>query len=254
MPVVKMPFLSGPNDYFNINEGVQSSETGPSNSEEAQFQIEKQRREELNFQKSQEPQAEFYINTFSAFLSLVSLIVLFSQPRALRFNFETWVPFVPSVRGTASMALVNNFVTGFEDVCNSKGLQISKIDMETKHDNKTSTYVVMPMAYQKELVPVSLLVIWVLAISAAFQTYRAKHMYFVWSFDNIWAGFALIVVPHVVVHVMLWVRIFTLDIDGLDGAPGKGIKAAFTLSLTLTCLAIIFFPVKYINNGPDFGR
>jgi len=108
----------------------------------------------------------------------------------------------------------------------------------------------MPMAYKSELVPASLLLIWVLAVSAAFQTYRSKHIYYLWKKNNKFRGELKLFAPHAVVHIMFWFRIFFLEIEGLD----NGRKFAFLLALTATCVTIIFFRVEYKNTAPDFSR
>jgi len=99
----------------------------------------------------------------------------------------------------------------------------------------------MPMAYKSELVPASLLLIWVLAVSAAFQTYRSKHIYYLWKKKNKFRGELKLFAPHAVVHIMFWFRIFFSEIEGLDNRR----KLAFLLALTATCVTIIFFRVEY---------
>jgi len=106
------------------------------------------------------------------------------------------------------------------------------------------------MTYQSQNVPAGLLLIWVLAVSSAFQTYRAKHMWYIEKQSPAIFLKLMILGVHVVVHVIIAARIGELKIEHLDG----GEKAAFIIALMVTCVGILVFPHKYNNSGPDFGR
>jgi hypothetical protein len=202
--------------------------------------------------RTAKPQGEYYVNLTSAIFSLASLLVLFAQTQALQFNFQTWVSFIPSVRNPYSVGLVQNFTTQFRNSCDIPDLKIATYTIETLDTTLDSSFVVMPMAFKSELVPASLMLIWVLAVSAAFQTYRARHMNYIWSQqakDRFRYQIKLFI-PHAVVHVMFWFRIFFLEIDGLS----KWGKAAFLIPLTLTCTVIIFNKIEYVNDTQDFSR
>jgi len=164
--------------------------------------------------------------------------------------FKTWVSFIPSVRHARSVDLVRNFTTDFEEVCSIKNLSIATFDVDVKHKNDNYTYVLMPMAYESEYVPASLLLIWVLAVSAAFQTYRAKHMYYIYRMENPLIAEVILICVHVALHIVVISRISLLEIEGLNG----GEKAGFLIALLFTCIGIIVFPHKYDNSAPDYGR
>ena len=194
-------------------------------------------------------QTEYYINLASAVISILALVVLSTQTRALRFNFQTWVSFIPAVRHNESMGILKHFATDIEEVCDIHNLSISTLNMQIDHKTHNSTYVVMPMAYQTEHVPAALLLIWVLAISAAFQTYRAKWMYKIQRMYNPWLGYLILLAPHCAIHIVFIFRIALLEVEGLTGLE----KAAFLIVLPVTCIGIIIFPFTYTNNTPDFG-
>jgi len=201
-----------------------------------------------NRDKEAAPQTEYYINLISAIFSILGIIVLILQDRALRFNFQTWVSFVPSVRHPDSVGLVKDFTTDFEELCDIKNLSIATFDMNISKQN--TTYVLMPMAYESESVPAALLLLWVLAVSAAFQTYRAKHMWYIEKMQRPWIAKLVLLGVHVVVHIIIIARIATLEITDLDG----GEKATFSIALFVTCVCIMIYTHKYNNSGPDFGR
>jgi len=193
---------------------------------------------------------EYYVNLTSAFFSIASLLVLLFSNRAFGFNFQTWVSFIPSVRHPHSVSLIEDFTQQFEDTCSIDNLTIATFEVIVPRDTYNISYVVMPMAYEIELVPAALLLTWVLAVSAAFQTYRAKRMRYVWRVTNKLMIHALFFAPHAVVHFILMIRLITMNIDGLEDWE----KAVFFISLFITCTTIHFWPVEYRNNTPDFGR
>ena len=99
--------------------------------------------------------------------------------------------------------------------------------------------------------PALLLLIWVLAVSAAFQTYRAKHMHYITKQKNRLRAHLMLFAPHGVVHFMFWVKIiWFVEIDSFTGLQ----ELAFLFTLTATCAAILFWHVPYKNNDADFGR
>jgi len=108
------------------------------------------------------------LNLFSASASLLSLIILLIIDRAMLFQFQTWAPFTTSVRSNTSVGLVRNFASRYEDVCEIKNLNIAKFDVNvTTNDKEVTKYLVMPLTYELETVPASLLLIWVLAVSVS---------------------------------------------------------------------------------------
>jgi len=62
--------------------------------------------EEIDEKHRKAWQTEYYINLVSAIFSILGLIVLLTQDRALRFIFKTWVSFIPSVRHARSVESV----------------------------------------------------------------------------------------------------------------------------------------------------
>ena len=111
---------------------------------------------------------EYKLNLFSASASLLSLIILLIIDRAMLFQFQTWAPFTTSVRSNTSVGLVRNFASRYEDVCEIKNLNIAKFDVNvTTNDKEVTKYLVMPLTYELETVPASLLLIWVLAVSVS---------------------------------------------------------------------------------------
>ena len=196
---------------------------------------------------------EFKLNLFSAFTSLLCLIILVALDRPMEFKFQTWAPFTTSVRSQASMDLVQDFTTHYENVCEIKTLSIATFNVNvSSKNNEKSNYLVMPLAYEEEELPASLLLIWVLAVSAAFQTYRGKFLPALRDEDVItpfWAK-VIILLPHIVAHGAIMGRVQVLQL--LDPWP----RWIFLGSLTAQCFWIILDPFgsDYLNTTPDFGR
>ena len=195
---------------------------------------------------------EYKLNLFSASASLLSLIILLMIDRAMLFKFQTWAPFTTSVRSATSVGLVRNFTSHYEEVCEITNLSIAKFDVNVSNDGKISSYLVMPLAYEVQQVPASLLLIWVLAVSAAYQTYRGRFLPFLRNEDlvNRFWSMVLIIGLHAVVHATIIGRVVRLE---LMEKVNIGI---FVISLLVLCLLIIIHPFAedYQNTTPDVGR
>ena len=197
---------------------------------------------------------EYKLNLFSAFASLFSFILLVSIRRALVFEFQTWAPFTTSVRSHTSIDLVQNFTNHYENVCEDKNLSIAKFDVNvTNNDKQVTRYLVMPMAYEIEKVPASFLLMWVLAVSAAFQTYRGRFLP-AWKElkdEHPMMAWGIILVPHFIAHGAMMGQV---NQNALLHELNRWI---FLLSLFFICMWIIVNPLakeEYTNTKPDFGR
>jgi len=196
-------------------------------------------------------QAETTLNALSAVLSAVSVVVLLTQTRALRFIFQTWVSFIPAVRNPHSVQLVQNFTESLESTCDVEQLPLAMFNINITRNNVNSSYVMMPLAYDIEYVFPALLLIWVLAVSSAFQTYRCKHMPLLVPYGSDFQITVLLWGFHALLHAFVWIRLLVwLDAPKLDYSMRYG----FLVALTLVCSAIIWWPPRYNNTSPDFGR
>ena len=196
-------------------------------------------------------QAETTLNAISAILSAASVVVLLTQTRAMRFIFQTWVAFIPAVRTPYSVGLVHNFTDSFESTCDVEQLPIVVFDINITRDNVNSTYAIMPMAYDVQYVFPSLLLIWVLAVSAAFQTYRIKQMPVLLMYGNDAQRTLILLCIHATLHVGVWVRILRfLDAPKLDFS----LRWGFLFVLSFVCMVIVAYPPRYKNTAADFGR
>jgi len=196
-------------------------------------------------------QAETTLNAISTFLSAASVVVLLTHTRALRFIFQTWVSFIPAVRNPYSVQLVQNFTESLESTCDVEQLPIAVFDINITRNNVNSTYVMMPMAYDIEYVFPALLLIWVLAVSSAFQTYRCKHMPLLAPYGNDTQKTLLLLAIHVLLHAAVWIRLLGfLDAPKLD----QSMRYGFLIALTVVCSLIIWYPARYNNTTADFGR
>jgi len=196
-------------------------------------------------------QTETTLNAISAVLSAASVVVLLTQTRALHFIFQTWVSFIPAVRNPYSVQLVQNFTESLESTCDVEQLPLAMFNINLTRNNVSSTYVMMPLAYDIEYVFPALLLIWVLAVSSAFQTYRCKHMPLLAPYGNDFQKTLLLWGIHVLLHAAVWVRLLLyLDAPKLD----PSMRFGFLIALTLVCSAIIWWPPRYNNTSPDFGR
>jgi len=196
-------------------------------------------------------QAETTLNAISAVLSAISVVVLLFQTRALRFIFQTWVSFIPAVRNAHSMALVHNFTDSFEQSCDVEQLPIAVYDINITRNNVSSTYTMMPMAYDVQNAFPALLLIWVLAVSSAFQTYRCKHMPLLAPYGTDAKKTLVLLAIHAALHLAVWVQILVyLDAPELD----MSLRWGFLFALSSTCMLIIVYPSPYRNTSADFGR
>ena len=194
---------------------------------------------------------EATINGISALFSAIAVVVLLTQTRALQFMFQTWVPFIPAVRNAHSIALVHNFTDSFEQSCDVEQLPIAVYDINITRNNVSSTYTMMPMAYDVQNVFPALLLIWVLAVSSAFQSYRCKHMPLLAMYGTEAKKTLVLLAIHAALHVGVWVRILMyLDAPKLD----LSVRLGFLFALTFTCIIIIIYPSPYRNTTADFGR
>jgi len=195
--------------------------------------------------------AESTLNGLSAFLSAASVVVLLTQTRAMRFVFHTWVSFIPALRNAHPIALVHNFTDSLEQSCDVEQLPIAVYDMNVTRNNVTSTYTMMPMAYDVQNAFPALLLIWVLAVSSAFQTYRCKHMPLLAHYGTDANKTVVLLCIHALLHAGVWVRILLyLDAPELD----MSLRWGFLFALTFTCIIIIIYPSPYRNTTADFGR
>ena len=195
---------------------------------------------------------EYKLNLFSAAASLLSLLILLMIDRAMLFKFQTWAPFTTSVRSATSVGLVRNFTSHYEEVCEITNLSIAKFDVNVSNDGKITSYLVMPLAYDVQQVPASPLLIWVLAVSAAYQTYRGRFLPLLRNeqlVNRFWSMFCIIVL-HLIVHATIIGRLVELEL------MEKVNIAIFVISLLILCLLIIIHPFAedYQNNTPDVGR
>jgi len=195
-------------------------------------------------------QGETTLNAFSTLFSAAALIVLLTQKRALLFLFQTWVSFIPAVRSASSMQLVHDFTGAIEDTCSVEQLPIAAFDINITRNNETKVYAVMPMAYDVQMVSPALLLIWVLALSSAFQTYCSKLMPALIKNADSSQVLGALLFAHMLLHTAVWVRVFTLQDEGLT----INMRLATLLLLTPLCLFIVFYPPKYRNTSADFGR
>jgi len=196
-------------------------------------------------------QVETTLNAISATVSAAAVVVLLTQTRAMRFIFQTWVAFIPAVRTPYSVGLVHNFTESFESTCDVEQLPIAVFDINTTSNNISSTYAMMPMAYDVQYAFPSLLLIWVLAVSSAFQTYRCKQMPLLAPYGNDAQKTLVLLCLHGALHIGVWVRILLfLDAPKLDFP----LRWGFLAVLSFVCMVIVAYPSRYKNTTADFGR
>jgi len=95
---------------------------------------------------------------------------------------------------------------------------------------------VMPMAYDVQLASPALMLIWVLALSSAFQTYRSKLMPALLKHADPSQVLGALLLAHTLLHTAVWVRVFTLQDEGLT----MDMRAATLLLLTPLCLFLSY--------------
>jgi len=192
---------------------------------------------------------EATINALSSLLSVASIIVLLAHQRAMLFVFQTWVPFVPAVRHADTVRLMDDFREAVEQRCDVPALPIAVFDVTVATETVTRAYTIMPLAYGMTNVSPSLMLLWVLAVSAAFQTYRASHIVLPQSWDALEVRFVLWG-PHILVHTAIWIRVLEIQIDGVDWQ----LKLGFCIATLFTCVRILTWANNYVSSAPDFGR
>jgi len=133
-------------------------------------------------------------------------------------------------------------------------LPVAVFDINITRNNESKAYAVMPMAYDVEFASPALLLIWVLALSSAFQTYRSKHLPFLLRHGTVTQVQALVLGAHMLLHAAVWTIVLMLW-KGQTAPPlTVSLRWAFLLLLTPLCLFIVSYQSLYRNTSADFGR
>lgn len=207
-----------------------------------------------------------YIDELSAVVSLVSLVVLLADKSALLFVFHTWNMFLPTSRNEGVVTHMTDFKTEMQASCSVENLQVTMLTVE--HDTKpNTTWVAMPVGYETTAIYPSFMLLWILACSAGFQSYRASSVFRKWREECDYpqsphspltygvrdlgghvVGYSAVM--RTLVHVYMWYRVLDLQTVHMH----TGFKFVFLLMLQLvTSVPLWLFP-RYNPKGPDFGR
>ena len=146
------------------------------------------------------------IDSLSALASIVALLVLLMDSKALVFMFATWTQFLPSTRNQEVIATMSGFKHTMQESCDIKLLDITQFAVVNPTDS-LDTYSGMPLSYKPAGIYPSLLLLWVLAYSAAFQAYRASCAYF--YPHRQYDAYAKVVL--VCLHLFIWLRVLHVD-------------------------------------------
>lgn len=190
------------------------------------------------------------IDAFSALASIISVLVLLTDRKALVFMYATWSQFLPSTRNPTVAATMSNFKKSMQDSCDIKTLNITQFTVHNPHPDKTDTYSAMPLSNEPAGIYPSLLLLWVLAYSAAFQAYRAScAQHSSASSTRHYAGYATAVL--LCLHVFMWVRVLQVDMIHIT----KANKILFLALLSSSTAVGWWLSTRvYQPNGPDFAR
>ena len=208
-----------------------------------------------------------YIDELSAVVSLVALVVLLADKSAMLFVFHTWNMFLPTSREDGVVGHMKDFKTEMEGSCTVNKLEITMLAVEHV-DQPNKTWVAMPMGFETTAIYPSFMLLWVLACSAGFQTYRASSVFRKWREEcmrsnpsphhsptygvrdmrgNV-VGYSAVL--RTVVHLYMWYRVLDLKTVHIHNAS----KIVFLLMLQLVTSGPLWFFHRYTPNSPDFGR
>jgi len=199
---------------------------------------------------------EALLNELSAWISVAALVVLLLDESALLFEFATWQTFLPTARNQTTVRRMQDFATGLENTCDVAKLDIAHIDFVSKVNGRDLTYFAMPLAYEQTAFYPSFLLIWVLACSAGFQSFRSTILHRSLSFpagppspgflrDMAWSFWLALFS-----HLLLWVKVGSLDTPQVT----DGTKFVFLAATSLVALAPHYLRWAYNGGAPDFGR
>jgi len=198
---------------------------------------------------------EAFVNELSAWISLAGLTVLLMDKNAMVFEFITWQSFIPTARNPSTVGYMRDFRAELQESCDIPKLAIANFQVSIETNKVMSTYTAMPLAFEMTAFNPSFLLIWVLAWSAGFQSYRASVLYkaldkpsgrqpgrFERLSFSVWLA--------VCAHVLLWWRVLSLEALQVS----NGVKIVFLAVTTVTAFWPLLSGVRYKADRPDFGR
>lgn len=198
-----------------------------------------------------------HIDGASALTSLVALVVLLADKKALIFVYATWNQFLPTTRDPTVASSMRTMKSSLESSCDIKLLNVTQFYVHNPDPVRTDTYLGMPMAFETMSIYPSLLLLWVLSYSAAFQAYRATRACRKSSSQH--SSFGLAEAVLVCTHLYMWVRIMHVDMPQITQ-----INKALFLSLLSSSIAVGWWLAsqhaahqagpRYRPDGPDFAR
>ena len=195
-----------------------------------------------------------YIDELSAVVSLVALVVLLADKSAMLFVFHTWNMFLPTSRNDGVVEHMKDFKTEMEGSCTVDKLEITMLAVEHV-DRPNKTWVAMPMGFETTAIYPSFMLLWVLACSAGFQTYRASSVFRKWREECLRSnpsphhsptygvrdmrgnvvGYSAVL--RTVVHLYMWYRVLDLKTVHIHNAS----KIVFLLMLQLVTSGPLWF-------------
>ena len=186
-----------------------------------------------------------YIDAASALASIIALLVLLTDKKALLFEYTTWYQFLPTTRNAEVGASMSALKDTMQDSCDIKSLNITQFYVHNPDPKFTESYLGFPMAFETMSIYPSLLLIWVLSYSAAFQTYRASRAGAETS-RELWPELGL-----AFTHACTWARVLLLDMPHIKQTT----RAVFLFMLSASIIGGWYQArTRYRPNGPDFAR
>ena len=187
------------------------------------------------------------IDSLSALASIVALLVLLMDSKALVFMFTTWTQFLPSTRNQEVIATMSGFKHTMQESCDIKLLDITQFAVVNPTDSR-DIYNGMPLSYKPAGIYPSLLLLWVLAYSAAFQAYRASCAY-IYPTQSQYAAYTKVAL--VCLHLYIWLRVLHVDMIHITQTN----KFLFLALLSSSTALGWWQSTRYYRpNGPDFAR
>jgi len=199
---------------------------------------------------------EAFINELSAFVSLAGLVVLLLNTNAMLFEFVSWQHFIPTARNPSTVQHMQDFRAELEGQCDIPHLAIASFEVRIKTDGVEHTHSAMPLAFETTAFNPSLLLIWVLAWSAGFQSYRSTMLYRALDLratsrpPGRLERLSLSVWLAVAAHVLLWVRVFSLKTLAMH----NGSKIVFLFVTSVVAFWPVLSGAQYRADRPDYGR